>query len=194
MFCINICMNNLPLKYPPLSSVIKKTAIPEKLIYHIKTRYDYFIVPIDKFIMFSTKKGSRKTARMICFPQMIKRDEKQVPSLYIWKLFAPGDGFGTAMLDFAKTYSRQIGCGGNFHLQASGCYMPQRVPHIFYRKYGMNTVDPYINKKLDLFISKGKKATYKDFDEICMYYPPLDEKRKSGGLFSKILRIFKSDI
>lgn len=173
------------LRFPPVK---RYGTLPDKLIYHTVEDYN---PSIDRFIMFSTKRGDNRIARMICFPQSIYRDGKMhVPSLYVCKLFAPGGGFGTAMLNFARVYSKMIGCGGNIHLQASGCYMPQRVPHIFYRKYGMNTSYEAINKKLNKFVEKGKSATYMDFDEIEMYYPPIKIFPHKENKILKIIKKF----
>lgn len=166
-------MNISHLKYPPLKSNIQKK-LPDKLIY--KTYTDYLEQTADTFIMFSTKKDSNDRAIMKCFPQLINRDgQKNVPSLYIWMLSSncSGKGFGTAMLDFAIKYSKQIGCKGNLHLSSDVSFMPNRIPHIFYRKFGMSTKSASLDKKIDQFIAKGKNATYRDFDNVNMYYPPI---------------------
>ncbi len=170
-------MNISHLKFPPLKYNIQKK-IPDKLIY--KSYADYLGEPVDQFIMFSTKKGSQDRAIMKCFPEMIEREGKEkVPSLYVWFLGSncSGKGFGTAMLDFAIKYSKQIGCKGNLHLSSDVSFMPNRIPHIFYRKFGMSTKSASIDKKIDQFITKGKNATYKDFDTIDMYYPPIEHTK-----------------
>lgn len=184
-------MLNVNFKFPPLKYLLQSQPVPERLI--MKKSYEYFGSQVDQFVMFSTKEGDNRKASMLCFPQNIYRDGKNsVPSLYVWKLFAPGGGFGTAMLDFARTYSKKLGCNGNIHLQASGCYDAYRVPHIFYRKYGMNTNNPAINSKLDQFITKGKSATCFDFDEVQMFYPPVQVMLPKENKFLKALKTFFS--
>lgn len=184
-------MNISHLKYPPLKCNLPKK-IPEKLIIHDK--WEYFNSYIDQFRMFSTKKEDfGKLAVMRCFPEMIKRDLLvDIPSLYVQFLSSncSGSGFGTAMLDFAKNYSKKIGCGGRFHLSADVAFMPNRVPHIFYRKYGMNTGIPKIDFKLDKFVKLGKNATYKDFNNIEMYYPPIKSKKQTM-LYNALYKILK---
>ncbi len=146
--------------------------------------------------MFSTKPGDKTTAQMICFPSVVNRKgQKDIPSLYIWSLITSKHdrGFGTAMLDFAKVLSHQLDCGGRFHLSADSGWFPNRVPHIFYRKYGMTTDSEYFDKRLDKFIKKGKNANYLQFCTMDMFYPPI-EKEKSVGFFNKILHILDFDV
>lgn len=178
-------MNSL-IKYP----AARFRKLPERLIY--KTKTDYYGTPVDKFIMFSTEKNSKMKATMKCFPEIIERDGRaNVPSLYIWQLMSncSGNGFGTDLLNFAKQYSKRIGCGGRFHLSADTAFTPRRIPHIFYKKYGMNTKSYAVNNKLDSFIKKGKTATWQDFDNIDMYYPPI--KFKEDGISGLLHKLFK---
>lgn len=176
-------MNISHLKYPPLKYKYKDK-LPDKLLIH--SYFDYFGHAIDQFVMVSTKKSDEgKHAFMRCFPENIKRDSLfDIPSLYVQFLSSncSGSGFGTAMLDFVRNYSKQIGCGGRFHLTADVALMPNRVPHPFYRKYGMNTGIHKVDKKLDKFVKNGKDATYKDFKNVEMYYPPLQSKTKTTFL------------
>lgn len=170
-------MNIANLKFPPLKCY-QPTSFPNKLIY--KSYANYFGHKVDQFIMFSTKKGSDDHAIMKCFPELITREGKRnIPSLYVWFLSSncSGKGFGTEMLDFAINYSKKIGCKGNLHLTSDVSFMPNRIPHIFYRKFGMSTKKPSIDRKLDSFIAKKKNATYKDFDTIEMFYPPIEHKK-----------------
>lgn len=169
-------MNISNLRYPPIKSPRLKK-LPDKLIYHAYS--GYFGSKIDNFIMFSTKPSEKnKICLMMCFPEMIFREGKNVPSLYIQKLISSskGLGFGTAMLNFAKRYSKSLGCGGRFHLLSSSAYLPQKSPHVFYKKFGLNTGKPMIDKKLDKFVRKGKNSTYRDFEDITMYYPAIKSK------------------
>lgn len=184
---INQSVMNSNLKY-----IFKPKPLPERLIY--RKTIDFFGTKIDHYTMFETKKNTHNHAIMLLFPQLIERDGlKSVPSLYIWRLISSnsGNGLGTAMLNFAKHCSRQAGCNGNFHLYAGVDMAPNRVPHIFYKKYGMNTADIKINNKLDKFIQEKRNATQYDFTEMCMYYPPVKVNEKIS-IFQKALKTLKT--
>lgn len=133
--------------------------------------------------------SDRAAGYMRCRPSVVIKGDGVVKSLYISDLHSSsqGCGIGTALLDFAQNLSRENGCGGNFHLVASGCYAPDRVPHLFYRKYGMNTGDKQIDNKIDRFIKTGKKATRLDFDEVKMFYPPVEYPKKNN-IFNRVMR------
>ncbi|MBD5401444.1 hypothetical protein HDR58_01400 [bacterium] len=174
--------------FPLITSYLRKIPVSDRLIYH--KQIDVSGLSVDKFVMFSLKDDLYKHAEMTCFKDYIERDgKKNVPSLYIWfiKSNCSGNGFGADLLRFAKRYSKAIGCNGFFHLSSDVGFLPNRVPHIFYRKQGMNTMNPDINSKLDKFIRKGKDATYKDFPTIDMYYPPIQfEESKLQRLFNNL--------
>ena len=85
-------------------------------------------------------------------------------------------GWGTRILEFAKKYSKQIGCNGFMTLKADGSYTPKRIPHIFYRKFGFSTLESNTDKELDRFIKKGENATIKDFPCLLMHFPAQDKK------------------
>lgn len=179
-------MLNTHLKYPPIRNKAVKE-LPKALIYHqLKT-------PQDRFILFPTNKSEfGKIVIMECAKEFITRkDIGYTESLCIDKLISTcrGKGYGTAMLDFAKIYSKKTGCNGFFHLFADGCYNPHRLPHIFYRKYGMSTTNYKIDKKLDKLIKKGKNATYKDFKTEEMFYPPIKHPESKFKQF--ISKLFK---
>nr|QGT49826.1 hypothetical protein Melaina855_2130 [uncultured Candidatus Melainabacteria bacterium] len=178
------------LKYPPLRYITKQK-IPDKLFYHKSLKLiENSDILLDEFIVFSTKNPS-EYAKMRCFKTEIERDNlKHVPSLYIWTLHSSssGQGLGTALLHFAKMYSEELGCKGFFHLSADVSWMPNKVPHIFYRKFGMSTVDSCIDSKLDKFIKKHKTASYKDFNTVDMYYPPIQHQK--GSFVSAIKELF----
>lgn len=189
-------MNVSKLLYPPIKCNTPKK-LPECLFMHQYT--DYAGVQVDKFTLIPTdKKHFGKRIIMKCFPEYIDRDGKiNIPSLYVWKLTSncSGDGFGTKMLNFAQNYSRRLGCNGYLHLSADVCYTPNRVPHLFYRKYGMSTDSTYIDKKLDRFIKKGKDATYREFNTMNMFYPPIEHpKNKIEKLVDKFTKtLFRQD-
>ena len=93
-------MRILGLKYPP----IKPKALPEHLIYHQATnRHELTDEIIDRFVMFSTKKGEEKVkAYMECMKTTVERDGvKNVPSVYVKYLMSPDSGLGLGT-DFLK--------------------------------------------------------------------------------------------
>ena len=182
-------MKTYGLKYPPI-----KWQIPKHVIFHQTVgRHEITGEIIDRFIMFSTKKGEEDIKAVLdCMVTTVDRDGmRNVPSVYVNKLMSPnsGRGLGTEFLNFVQNYSKKKGCNGYFHLFSSAGYSPRRIPHIFYRKYGMNTNDANVNKRLDKFIAKGKTADYYDFSDINMYYPPIKNPTTSWQKFLAFLGI-----
>lgn len=160
-----------PIKTKPLSKR------PDLLIHSFGKELNPFGQYIHRFVLFKTDL-SRKRTMMNCYPELIYRDNKDnVPSLFISKIlsFPQNIGLGTKMLDFAQKFSKEIGCNGYFHLMADDCYTPNRVPHIFYWKYGMNTPNKEVNDKLDYFARNNKQARYIDFNNMEMFYPPIEK-------------------
>ena len=176
------------LKYLP----IKPKPFPKHLIYHQATsKHEITGEIVDRFIMISTQKGEGKLkAVMECMKTVVDRDgQKNVPSVYVKTLLSPfsGYGLGTDFLNFAQFYSKKKGCNGYFHLFASASYSPHRIPHIFYRKYGMNTENANTNRRLDKFIIQGRKADYYDFSDVNMFYPPIKNPITSWEMFLNFL-------
>ena len=177
------------LKYPPL----KLRPLPK---YLIMRNYGKEKDGMRVYSTLSTKTG-KICGHVICRPETVMRNKRRLRSMYVDELISyyPGNGSGTALLNFIKNLSKRTGCGGRFHLSASGCFTPQRVPHIFYRKYGMSTGNKYTDKRLDMFIKNGQDASTWDFNGVVMYYPPeapekVPPKAASGFLkkiFSNIL-------
>lgn len=164
-----------------LLSYKKIEQLPETLIYK-SLKNGYSTKNTNTFVIFSTKNPDIKTT-MVCRKNLICRDNKKnIPSLYIAKLISNPmqNGLGRKMLNFAKLHSKRCGCNGFFHLDADVGFQPNHIPHIFYRKMGMNTKDALINAKLDRWIKKRKNATYKDFPNIKMYYPPVETTNKNN--------------
>ena len=169
------------LKYPPL----KPKKLPKYLIFRNIGEEAGRENGTRVYNAINTKTG-KVCGQVTCVPESIVRDKQRVLSMYVDELisYKPDNGVGTTLLNFIKALSKKYGCGGRFHLCASACYMPNRIPHVFYRKYGMTTGNKNIDNKLDKFIKKGKDATYKDFDGVIMYYPPITdlEKNKSKSI------------
>lgn len=134
--------------------------------------------------IFSTKTGDRKGFVSYHIDKVF-REKQWKPSVNVTFIFSNTRGSGTALLNFVKNFSKQNGCEGRFHLLSDISLMPSKIPHIFYRKFGLNTGDKIIDKKLDRFIKKGKNATYHDFKSVKMYFPPI-ENGKTPSLIEKI--------
>lgn len=115
--------------------------------------------------------------------------EKPVLAIDFLEVTTKNKGIGTKILKFAEEYSKQIGCNGYLTIKADGSFVPQKIPHIFYRKFGFSTFDKKTDKKLDKFIAQNTCATFKDFPCLLMHYPPLPKKSpKFMQMFAKILQ------
>lgn len=153
---------------------------PEHLIYIKNQKYRHGIDETG-FLLFSIKNPSER-AIMYCYPEDVyRKDVGWVKSLYISYLDAMGNqdkGLGTMLLKAASNFSKMLGFDGRLHLDSSGLQTPERVPHIFYRKFGMNTGIERIDKKLDEFIKNEKSATTSDFESMTMFFPPIKYSHK----------------
>ena len=101
--------------------------------------------------------------------------DKSVLAIDYLEVAVKNRGFGTRILKFAEEYSRQIGCNGYITVKSDVSFMPERLPHLFYRKFGFSTFDKKNDIKLDKFIIKNRNATIKDFPCLLMHYPPIRE-------------------
>ena len=180
-------INSLYLKYPNIT--FTSNPLPKYVIKEVEVLDEN---PYRGFVAISTKTGLR-AGYMGCRcngkkNSYIIKGNNVVPSLYIADLFSysRGSGAGIALLDFARDLSKEIGCEGNIHLVASGCYAPNSAPHLFYRKYGMNTGDKRIDRKIDSFIKRRKDAKRIELDNIMMYYPPVEYPKKNN-IISKLI-------
>ena len=97
-------------------------------------------------------------------------------------------GDGTKILKFAEEFSREIGCNGFMTLKSDVSYTPEKIPHIFYRKFGFSTLDKHTDKQLDKFIRHNSFATKKDFPCLLMHYPAPERKT---SVINRILSFFK---
>lgn len=163
--------------------------LPEFLIYKQKVQYSKDNVQYC-FTAFSTKDKKVK-AIMYCEPSTtFREDVGVVNSLYISYLNSfinSGLGLGSSLLNIAKQYSKQMGCGGYIYLYASTSMAPHRLPHVFYKKRGFNTGVKEIDKKLDKLIKLGKDADENDFEPIKMYYPAISIQKQEKFSFSKFM-------
>jgi len=174
--------------------------LPKILIYQTECKYSHNTSEI-KFIAFRTDKP-KKYAIMYCESapaQIYRKDLGMVPSLHISYLNSfkhQGLGLGTALINIAKIYSKQIGANGFVDLYASSKMNPHRPPHIFYRKLGFNTGNISIDKRLDKYIKLNKNADEYDFTTEKMYYPPISSGEKAKvslctRIIYKLLDYFK---
>jgi len=182
-------------KYPKNYFITRRpilTKVPDHLIFSQTIKYSSGIEE-EYFTAVSTKNPKEK-AIMYCYPgQVYRRDMGWVKSLYVSYLDScnnPRKGLGTILLNAAKRYSQQLGLEGRFHVDASSLKQYEYAPHVFYKKYGMNTGRPSIDKKLDLYIQKRKNATGLDFKILTMFYPPIQYDVKDKTPFLK--RIMKA--
>ena len=168
------------LKYPPLKSQVHKKN-PEYLFFERKNCFDTWDVS-----MFSTKDTS-KQGKMFLIKTTQLIEGKRIPYILVLMLLSKPrkQGLGTRMLDYVKNFSKRNGCEGRFYLCADPQFTPKEAPHIFYRKYGMNTGYPEEDKKIDMFIKKGKNGTIEDFSHMKMYYPPIPSLEEQDSIQPK---------
>jgi len=163
-----IKISNSALKYPPLKRTVQK--IPDVLIYRPKSNFpnSYDVC------MFKTD-GSNSYVKMHYSKENQSINGKTEPYMHIKMLLSKPrkQGLGKKMLKYAVKLSKEIGCEGRIYLCADPQFTPNEIPHIFYRKFGMNTESEKVNSQLDEFIKEGKTATIKDFQKMKMYYPPI---------------------
>ena len=153
--------------------------------------YDDDIYNYRAFTAYSTE-TNKSCGIMLCRPSIIIKGDNVVRSMQIGELYATSNqkGAGTALLDYARALSKTEHCVG-IHLVASGCYSPEKVPHLFYRKYGMNTGDKKLDKKMDKFIKRGKKAEcittiIFHYSQISSSFSAMESTRKDWVLIMKV--------
>ena len=165
--------------------------IPDVLFY--KRKINKLVNPKQiEYVAFSTK-DSKKRGELIIHKSAIQHREDYLgPTLAIdfIKANEKNCGLGTEMINFAKNYSKQIGCNGYIVLRADSSFTPERVPHIFYRKQGFSTLNKETDAKMDKFIKYKSNATIKDFVVNIMHYPPKQDKPRFSFL-EKIKKILK---
>lgn len=101
-------------------------------------------------------------------------------------------GFGKSLINFAKNYSKQIGCNGYLCLMADGEFTPDKVPHVFYRKQGFTTLNEETDKKLDRLIRRKRDGQWNDFPNELMFYPSPSKNESFKEKFLAILDNLKS--
>ena len=147
--------------------------------------------PCQHIFDFYSNAGKNKLGTLVCHKselQIRPNYEGNVLAIDFLEVTNKNQGFGTKVLKFAEEYSKQIGCKGFITLKADGSYMPERIPHIFYRKFGFSTLDKSTDKKLDKFIKQNANATMNDFPCLLMHFPKPD--KESNGL-KRVLSLLK---
>ena len=168
------------------SNWVKK--LPEKIIYLNKVN-NVLNPPQEEYVVFSPKDSSAIGGIMKCHKSSFflrPNYNGYVYAVDFIKTINRGEGYGKALLNFAKKLSEQSGCEGQIILKATGLYTPMSVPHLFYRKNGFTTLDKKIDSKMDKFIKQGMKATTKDFSDMLMFYPDMEKKKKKKKLSGKL--------
>ena len=128
---------------------------------------------------FYARKNEKQIGKLVCHKSEIPirpNYDSSVLAIDFLEVTDKNIGIGTKILKFAEEYSRQIGCKGFMTLKSDTTYMPERIPHIFYRKFGFSTFNKSTDKQLDKFINHNRNATKKDFPCLLMHYPASDIK------------------
>lgn len=170
--------------------------LPDKLIYHNVNRYASGFSE-DVFTIFFTR-DSKNHAVMYCTPcEVYRRDMGRVKSLSVEFLYNASKkhmGLGRALMEFAKIYSKQIGCGGRVNLYASKGEAFKEYPHLFYRKCGFNTGLSLCDKKMDKYLRQKVKPEDAEFPTLKMFYPPIKYDEQKTSFFTKCLSLLSFSI
>lgn len=177
--------------------------LPEFLIYKTIRKYDKTNQTYEHYTAFNKNgkvigiiDGNMETIHPIIgdpfFPGF-----KKMKSFYIYYLRSKEHNFGNKLLDFVQIISKKNGGEGKFHLIASDRYNIKKPPHIFYRKYGMNSLYTEIIRDIDRYI-KGK-INLEDMEliDIPMYFIPKDIKKQKNNpkilpkIINKLISIIK---
>ena len=121
---------------------------------------------------------------------------KKIRSFNVYYIRSHQHNFGKNLLDFVQVLSRQNGGEGRFHLIASDCYNVDKPPHIFYRKYGMNSINEDVIRNIDKFISGLIPKENLETIDIPMYYiqKKLEKQcvsKKRLSFLKNLLKMFK---
>ena len=152
--------------------------------------------PAQHIFNFYSPSDKSRVAKLVCHKSDVPiRPNYNNPVLAIDYLVVndTNKGNGTKILKFAEEYSKKRGCNGFMTLQSDVGFTPQRIPHIFYRKFGFTTLDKKTDRRLDRFIKRNKDATWRDFPNMLMHYPPIADKKQSlvNKLWSYLTKLFK---
>ena len=165
----------------------KPIKIPEVLFYK-KPYKSVMHPPQTEFLAFSTTGDKNWGELVVHKTKMQFRNDYKGETLAIdfISTHKKNKGLGATIIDFAKNYSKQIGCNGYIVLKAVSHFSKDNAPHIFYRKQGFTSLDKNFDKNLDSFIKNKQKVNPDIFPEKLMFYP--EEKKLS--FFEKIKNLF----
>lgn len=172
----------------------KINKLPDKLIYHKVQTYSTGSSE-DVFTIFFTR-DCKKQAVMYCVPsEVFRKDLGYVKSLsveFICNLSKQHMGLGRSLIEFAKNYSRKIGCGGRVNLYAVKGKSYKEYPHMFYHKCGFNTGISLFDNKMTRYIRKKVKPEDAKFPTLQMFYPPIANVEPKPRFYEKIMKLFSS--
>lgn len=174
--------------------------IPETLFYKTLISDDEYGKPYEHYISFNKKgkitgiiDGTMETINPLAgspfFPGL-----KKFKSFYIYYLRSHEHNFGNNLLDFVQKISKKNGGEGRFHLIASDCYNTKKPPHIFYRKYGMDSQYTEITREIDKYIKGEIKLEDINLIDTPMYFIPNKSKQNKTIKFQNIIKKIISKI
>ena len=173
--------------------------IPEILFYKTLRSNSEYGKPYEHYVAFNKKgkitgiiDGTIETIHPSVGPQFFP-ELKDVKSFYVYYLRSHEHNFGNNLLDFVQKISKKNGGKGRFHLIASDCYNAKKPPHIFYRKYGMDSLYTEITREIDKHIKGKIKLEDMNLIDIPMYFIPKEPKQKTNNTI-KIQNIIKKII
>ena len=167
------------------------TKLPDKLIF--LRNVNTVMHPAQKeFVIFSPK-TKNLAGIMRCHESCLDlRPDYKGMSLAVdfIETYTKNRGYGKALIEFAKRYSKETGCGGYVFLKAVHTFSPMKVPHLFYRKLGFTTLDSETDKLMDKFIKQNKTASAGDFSPMLMFYPK-PETQEKDNIAEQLVNLYK---
>ena len=147
--------------------------------------------PQTEFVAFTTK-GKENYGELLVHKMdyFHRPDGYEGPYLAIdlIKTQTKNQGLGKEMIEFAKNYSKTIGCKGNIILKAVADFTPERLPHLFYRKQGFSTYNKKNDKQMDKLLKANIPATMHDFPVMIMFYPQEERTSWFEKLWNKFIK------
>ena len=132
---------------------------------------------IPKILFYKNTNNQYKmidTANNVCVGELMvsPRDNELYINYLLVKDKYRRKGFGTKLVDFAKTISTKMGYSGRLRcLACITAYDEKKPSHIFYRKYGFTTDDKSVLENIDNAIKEKRQLDCKSAPLTYMYYP-----------------------
>ena len=148
------------MKLAPLNTNINRK-IPKTLIYKAPKS--------DSFVLFTTTQKPKVVGQMKMFPFSVK----SCRGMYISSIETnpKRKGYGTDLINFAKSYSKQKGFQGNLSTDAGLTFKDMENPsHLFFRKQGFFCDDKRLLERMDCFIAQNKQLDPLKVKTTTMYY------------------------